>query len=184
MRGAVPSLSNTPSCCGCWLSTWITFTFHLFLWCLFQNIRTLLICDVYAPYIQVVMIHMFTLAIQVEMFWVATPCNVVLICQCFGGPSPWRWSQKCPPKRWYLNHIAIRHLTHKRPRLESSPLRKPQIGFVYLSIVSHRSHELRAEVKLMIGLLTFSRDTKTSVGGSGKWEHRLVSLKLLHVAAL
>jgi len=37
--------------------------------------------------------------IQAEVFCVVTPCSVA------EGPSPWRWRQQDPPKRWYLGSL-------------------------------------------------------------------------------
>jgi len=64
--------------------------------------------------------------IQVRVFWVVTPCNVV------GGyhRSPLRWRQRCPPKRWYPTAILRRHnpndldLKLQRPENLKSPKRR------------------------------------------------------------
>jgi len=39
--------------------------------------------------------------IQVQVFWVVTPCSVAVGYHRFQWPSPWRWRQQCPPKRRY-----------------------------------------------------------------------------------
>jgi hypothetical protein len=39
--------------------------------------------------------------VQVEVFWIVTPCTVAVGYQGFGGPY-WRRKDQGPPKRWYL----------------------------------------------------------------------------------
>jgi len=38
--------------------------------------------------------------LQIQVLWVVTPCSVVVGYQHFKGPSPWRWRQHGPPKRY------------------------------------------------------------------------------------